>query len=114
MIVAVPAAVSPLTAHAGPLTDADRVGEAKLGLAPPVAGGHGDPPRVSALIDGLAGSSDDKINESVNKLGALGDPQAIPALDALCDDRLRVGPDGHTPHVGIRRLATFGIRSLVR
>jgi len=95
VIVAVTAAVSPLTAHAGPLTDADRVGEAKLGLAPPVAVGHGDPPRVSELIDGLAGSSDDKINESVNKLGALGDPQAIPALDALCDDRLRVGPDGH-------------------
>jgi urea transport system permease protein len=68
VIVAVTAAVSPLTAHAGPLID---------------------------LIDGLAGSSDDKITESVNKLGALGDPQAIPALDALCDDRLRVGPDGH-------------------
>src|SRR6185312_13290859 len=36
-------------------------------------------------IDGLASSSDDKITESVNK---------IPALDALMDDRLRIGADG--------------------
>src|SRR4029453_15209917 len=29
------------------------------------------------------------------RLGALGDPRAIPALDALCDDRLRLGADKH-------------------
>jgi len=68
VIVAVTGAVSWSTAHAGPLIDA---------------------------IDGLAGATDDKINESVGKLGALDDPQAIPALDALCDDRLRLGADGH-------------------
>jgi urea transport system permease protein len=58
----------PSTAHAGPLEDA---------------------------IDGLGASSDDKIDDSINKLGMLGDPRAIPALDALCDERLRVGADGH-------------------
>jgi urea transport system permease protein len=54
--------------------------------------------RAGALEDageGLAASSDDKIVDAVNKLAALDDPRAISALDALCDDRLRVGPDGH-------------------
>ncbi len=68
VIVAVTGAVSWSTAHAGPLNEA---------------------------IDGLASASDDKITESVTKLGALDDPQAIPALDALMDDRLRQGADGH-------------------
>ena len=39
--------------------------------------------------------SDDKIENSVRALATLGDPRALPALDALCDDRLRVGADGH-------------------
>jgi urea transport system permease protein len=68
VIVAVTGAVSWSTAHAGPLNDA---------------------------IDGLAGATDEKITESVTKLGVLDDPQAIPALDALMDDRLRQGADGH-------------------
>ncbi|HLK91122.1 MAG TPA: urea ABC transporter permease subunit UrtB [Polyangia bacterium] len=70
VIVAVTGAVPWSTAHAGhlPLNDA---------------------------IDGLASASDDTITESVAKLGALDDPQAIPALDALMDDRLRQGADGH-------------------
>jgi urea transport system permease protein len=61
-------------AHAGPLEDA---------------------------VDGLAASSADgderetRIEESIRRLAALGDPRAIPALDALCDDRLRVGSDNH-------------------
>jgi len=59
---------APAAAHAGPLEDA---------------------------VEGLAASSDDKIVEAVNKLAALGDPRAIGVLDALCDDRLRVGSDGH-------------------
>jgi urea transport system permease protein len=59
---------APVAAHAGPLEDA---------------------------VDGLAASSDEKIEEAVNKLAALDDPRAIGALDALCDDRLRVGSDGH-------------------
>jgi len=46
-------------------------------------------------VEGLAASSDDKIVESIHALETLDDPRAIPALDALCDDRLRVGADGH-------------------
>ena len=68
VIVAITATALPGLAHAGPLEDA---------------------------VDGLGASSDDKINESIGKLGALGDPRAIAALDALCDERLRVGADGH-------------------
>ncbi|HVV53083.1 MAG TPA: urea ABC transporter permease subunit UrtB [Polyangia bacterium] len=67
-MVAVTWAVSWSTAHAGPLNDA---------------------------VDGLASASDDKIAENVTKLGALDDPRAILALDALMDDRLRQGADGH-------------------
>jgi urea transport system permease protein len=55
------------TAHAGPLEDA---------------------------IGGLASPSEDAIEDSIRKLGALDDPRAWPALDALGDDRLRVGADG--------------------
>ena len=60
--------VAPVVAHAGPVEDA---------------------------VEGLAASSDDKIEEAVHKLAALDDPRAIGVLDALCDDRLRVGSDGH-------------------
>jgi urea transport system permease protein len=55
-------------AHAGPLEDA---------------------------VEGLASSSDEKIEESIRRLAALDDPRAIPALDALCDERLRLGADHH-------------------
>jgi urea transport system permease protein len=70
LVVAVGAALSaiPRAAHAGPLEDA---------------------------VEGLASPSEDKIIESVRSLAALGDPRALPALDALCDDRLRLGADGH-------------------
>ena len=73
VIVAVTGAVAWSTAHAGPLEDA----------------------ALQTAIDGLASSADDKITESVTKLGALDDPRAIPALDALGDERLRLGADGH-------------------
>ena len=73
VIVAVTGAVGWSTAHAGPLEDS----------------------ALQAAIDGLASSTDDKISESVTKLGALDDPRAIPALDALGDERLRLGADGH-------------------
>jgi urea transport system permease protein len=45
-------------------------------------------------VGGLASSSEDKIVESLRKLAALDDARAWPALDALCDDRLRVAGDG--------------------
>ena len=60
-------------------------------------GGAGRPAHADTLedaVNGLASSSSDKISASVKALGTLGDPRAIPALDALCDDRLRAGADG--------------------
>ena len=63
VIVAVTGAAAWSTAHAGPLEDAAKAAE------------------LQAAIDGLATSTDDKISESVTKLGALDDPRAIPALD---------------------------------
>jgi hypothetical protein len=68
LVVAVGAALLPRAAHAGPLEEA---------------------------VEGLTSPSEDKIIESVRALAALGDPRALPALDALCDDRLRLGADGH-------------------
>lgn len=64
--------------------------------APPAraqAPAAGDP--LAGAIDGLTASSDEKIEDAINKLAALDDPRAITALDALTDDRLRVGADGH-------------------
>jgi urea transport system permease protein len=37
---------------------------------------------------------DDKVVVAVQKLAALDDARALPALDALCEDNLRVGADG--------------------
>jgi urea transport system permease protein len=42
----------------------------------------------------LASASEDDIQEGLRRLATLDDPKAIPALEALCDDRLRAGPDG--------------------
>src|SRR5262245_40549043 len=58
--------------------------------SPPV---HAGP--LEDAVEGLAASSEDTIQESVRKLAALDDPRGIPALEALCDDRLRIGADGH-------------------
>ncbi|MDB4981795.1 MAG: urea transporter permease [Myxococcales bacterium] len=45
-------------------------------------------------VQGLASDSEEKIVESLRKLAVLDDARAWPVLDALCDDRLRVGGDG--------------------
>ncbi|HTA18622.1 MAG TPA: urea ABC transporter permease subunit UrtB [Polyangia bacterium] len=45
-------------------------------------------------VQGLAAPAEDKVEESITKLGQLDDARAWPAIDALCDDRLRVGADG--------------------
>jgi len=61
-------------------------------------GGAGRPAFADTLdeaINGLASTSGEKISASVKQLATLGDPRAIPALEALVDDRLRAGPDGH-------------------
>jgi urea transport system permease protein len=55
------------------------------------------PARAGALEDavqGLAASSEGAIDRSVAQLAALDDPRAVPALEALTDDRLRAGPGG--------------------
>jgi len=60
-------------------------------------GGAGRPAFAATLeeaVNGLASSAGEKISASVKQLAALDDPRAIPALDALCDDRLRAGADG--------------------
>jgi urea transport system permease protein len=45
-------------------------------------------------VNGLAADSAEKIAASIKQLATLGDPRAISALEALCDDRLRAGADG--------------------
>jgi urea transport system permease protein len=45
-------------------------------------------------LRGLAAPAEEKVEESINKLGALDDPRAFPALDALTDDRLRADASG--------------------
>ena len=62
-----------------------------LVAAPGRAGPHGV--LEQALVDLLADSGD-KAEEIASKLADLADPNALPALEALCDERLRKGPDG--------------------
>jgi urea transport system permease protein len=45
-------------------------------------------------LRGLAAPAEERVDESINKLATLGDPRAVPALDALTDDRLRVDSGG--------------------
>ncbi|MFP6578618.1 MAG: urea ABC transporter permease subunit UrtB [Myxococcota bacterium] len=61
-------------------------------LAAP-ASAEGDEAFASALA-GLGSSSRTRMIEAVEQLAALGDDRALPALEALADRRLRVGPDG--------------------
>ena len=63
-------------AWAGPLEDAIN------GLASPPGNGDHEQKREETM------------QSSIKQLAALDDPRAIPALDALCDDRLRAGADG--------------------
>jgi urea transport system permease protein len=53
--------------------------------------------RAGALEDavqGLATNEEEKLVASLHALASLDDARAWPALDALCDDRLRIGADG--------------------
>jgi len=49
---------------------------------------------LEEAVKGLASDSGERISASVKLLATLADPRGIPALEALCDDRLRAGPDG--------------------
>jgi urea transport system permease protein len=45
-------------------------------------------------VRGLGSSSEEQLEESIRRLAVLDDPRAVPALDALTDNRLRAGADG--------------------
>jgi urea transport system permease protein len=51
--------------------------------------------QLEDAIAGLAAPAEEQVEESIHKLAALDDPRAVPALDALTDDRLRVDGAGH-------------------
>ena len=48
---------------------------------------------LEQAIAGLAGPSEETTMASIKRLGTLEDPRAIPALEALSDNRLRLGAD---------------------
>src|SRR4051794_37102463 len=50
---------------------------------------------------------DDKVVAAVQKLAALDDARALPALDALCDVNLRLGADGKLYIWDSRKHETF-------
>ena len=49
---------------------------------------------LAAVVGGLAGDSFAAKEKAIVALGKLGDPRAVPILQALSDDRLRRAPDG--------------------
>src|SRR5712692_2294637 len=49
---------------------------------------------LAAVVAGLAGDSFAAKEKAIVALGKLGDPRAVPILQALSDDRLRRAPDG--------------------
>src|SRR5262245_23552061 len=50
--------------------------------------------QVEDWVRKLASTNEDDVQEALRRLAALDDPRAIPALEAMTDDRLRAGPDG--------------------
>jgi urea transport system permease protein len=50
---------------------------------------------LAAIIAGLGGAGFVDKEKAIVALGKLGDPRAVPILQALGDDRLRKAPDGH-------------------
>ncbi len=62
-------------------------------LAAPAARAQ-ETPDLAQLVRGLGDNDPEKVAQAISALGQRGDAAALPALDALYDDRLRVGPDG--------------------
>jgi urea transport system permease protein len=52
------------------------------------------PPDLATLVRGLGDADPEKVAQAIAALGQRGDAAALPALEALYDDRLRVGSDG--------------------
>jgi len=48
----------------------------------------------ATIVSGLGSDSFADKEKAINALGSLGDPRAVPVLQALSDDRLRTGPNG--------------------
>src|SRR5260370_26904636 len=49
---------------------------------------------LAAIVAGLGGASFAEKEKAIVALGKLGDPRAVPILQALSEDRLRRAPDG--------------------
>ncbi|HET6282108.1 MAG TPA: urea ABC transporter permease subunit UrtB [Polyangia bacterium] len=82
------AAIAVAVALPGPRPAAGSTALAATAVSAPIT------PEVEAAIRGLGATEMEKVQDSATKLGTLGDPRAIPALEALADDRLRVGGNG--------------------
>src|SRR6202049_470721 len=65
-----------------------------LGLASLPAHAADQAEGLAAVVGGLAGDSFAAKEQAIVALGKLGDPRAVPILEALSDDRLRRAPDG--------------------
>ena len=64
-----------------------------LGLPSPV-GAIAAEKDLAALLKGLGAKSRREVRQAITALGALNDPAALPALEALADRRLRVDEAG--------------------
>src|SRR5260370_32007023 len=64
---------------------------------------------LAAIVAGLGGDSFPEKEKAIVALGKLGDPRAVPILQALSDDRLRRAADGRVvvmaPGGGATRLS---------
>ena len=60
--------------------------------APPAPGKS---PEFEAALKGLVDEDREVMLTAIETLGRLGDVAALPALQALMDDTLRIGPEGH-------------------
>src|SRR3989442_14721603 len=61
---------------------------------------------LAAIVAGLGGASFADKEKAIVALGRLGDPRAVPILQALGDDRLRKAPDGRIVIVAAGRETT--------
>jgi urea transport system permease protein len=61
---------------------------------------------LAAIVAGLGGASFADKEKAIVALGKLGDPRAVPILQALGDDRLRKAPDGRIVIIAAGRETT--------
>src|SRR5450432_4093142 len=72
----------------------------------------GNGPTIEEALRGLTSDEEGKVEESAARLAELPDSaSALPALEALCDERLSVAPDGslfYKDEKGVVRQASTG------